>query len=212
MRLERAAAAASVVGGLLASACCIGPVVFALLGVAGAGLAHGMEPLRPFLLALTYSTLAGAFYFNYRRAAASCGPGNLCERSRTDRTGRVLLWTATAAVILATAFPWYAESLVADAPDVVTRTTITIEGMTCGGCGAAVKIQLKRTEGVTAYEVSWEKGEAVVSYDPARTDPTRIVDSISRTGFKAAVKSDKAAAPLGRSAPRREPAGSFPRG
>jgi copper chaperone CopZ len=72
-----------------------------------------------------------------------------------------------------------------------TKTTLTISGMTCGGCATAVKIQLKRTEGVTGYVVSYEKGEAVVTYDPARTTPERIAESISKTGFKASVKGGK---------------------
>ena len=67
-------------------------------------------------------------------------------------------------------------------------TTLAIEGMTCGGCVAAVKIQLKRTEGVSAYEVSLEKAEAVVTYDPAKTDPRKIATSVSKTGFAATVK------------------------
>lgn len=62
--------------------------------------------------------------------------------------------------------------------------------MTCGGCVAAVKVQLKKTPGVTAYEVSLEKGEAVVTYDPARTDPRKIADSVSKTGFQATVKGE----------------------
>ncbi len=71
------------------------------------------------------------------------------------------------------------------------KTTLTIKGMTCGGCVAAVKLQLKRTEGVISYEVSLEKGEAVVSYDPAKTDPKRIAVSVSQTGFEAAVKAER---------------------
>ena len=55
-----------------------------------------------------------------------------------------------------------------------TKTTLTIKGMTCGGCVAAVKVQLKKTEGVTAYEVSLENGEAEVSFDASRTEPKRI--------------------------------------
>ena len=77
--------------------------------------------------------------------------------------------------------------------DSVAKTTITIKGLTCGGCAAAVKLQLKRTDGVTAYEVSWEKGEAEVSYDPAKTDPKKTAESITKTGFKATVKENKAA-------------------
>lgn len=70
------------------------------------------------------------------------------------------------------------------------KTTLMIKGMTCGGCVAAVKLQLKRTEGVASYEVSLAKGEAVVSYDPAKTDPKRIAASVSQTGFEATIKAD----------------------
>lgn len=69
------------------------------------------------------------------------------------------------------------------------KTKLAVEGMTCGGCVAAVKVQLKKTDGVTAYEVSLEKAEADVSYDPAKTTPGKIAESVSKTGFKASVKS-----------------------
>ena len=71
------------------------------------------------------------------------------------------------------------------------KTTLTITGMTCGGCAVAVKVQLKKTTGVTACEVSYEKGEAEVTYDPARTDPKKIAESVSKTGFQATVKGEK---------------------
>ena len=68
------------------------------------------------------------------------------------------------------------------------KATLEIKGMTCGGCVAAVKLQLKRTEGVSAYDVSLEKGEALVTYDPEKTAPAKIAASVSRTGFVASVK------------------------
>lgn len=70
------------------------------------------------------------------------------------------------------------------------KTTLVVKGMTCGGCVAAVKVQLKKTPGVSAYEVSLEKGEAVVTYDPSRTDPKKIAESVSKTGFQATVKGE----------------------
>jgi hypothetical protein len=45
----------------------------------------------------------------------------------------------------------------AGAGDATARTTLSIKGMTCGGCVAAVKLQLKRTPGVTACDVSLER-------------------------------------------------------
>jgi copper chaperone len=71
------------------------------------------------------------------------------------------------------------------------KTTLTIKGMTCGGCVAAVKLQLRKTDGVTAYDVSLEKGEAEVSYDSAKTEPKKIAESVSTTGFPASVKGDE---------------------
>ncbi len=68
------------------------------------------------------------------------------------------------------------------------KTTLAIKGMTCGGCVAAVKVQLKRTEGVSAYDVSLEQAEADVTYDPGKTDPRKIAESVSKTGFEASVK------------------------
>jgi copper chaperone CopZ len=73
-------------------------------------------------------------------------------------------------------------------------TTLTIKGMTCGGCVATVKLKLRKTKGVLAYEVSLEKGEAEVTYDPDLTRPEIIAAAVSETGFAATVteKSDPA--------------------
>ncbi len=77
------------------------------------------------------------------------------------------------------------------AAESTAKTTLAIKGMTCGGCVAAVKVQLKKTAGVTAYEVSIEKAEAQVTYDPGRTGPKKIAESVSKTGFTASVKDPK---------------------
>ena len=98
-------------GGILASACCIGPLLFASLGISGAAFAHRLEPLRPYLLVVTYGLLAGAFYLTYRLQATACEPASSCEMPRTNRFGRTLLWFAALTVLLVTSFPWYAEYL-----------------------------------------------------------------------------------------------------
>ena len=90
------------------------------------------------------------------------------------------------------------------ATESTAKTTLVVKGMTCGGCVAAVKVQLKKTEGVTAYEVSLERGEADVTYDPSRTDPKKIAESVSKTGFETTVKGEKKAeAPANDSTVRR---------
>lgn len=111
MKAQIATLVGSVVGGVLASVCCIGPLVFALLGVSGAAFAHRFEPFRPYFLVLTYGLLAAAFHITYAPAKANCGPGAACEMPRTNRAGRMVLWIASVLVVLTTAFPLYSVYL-----------------------------------------------------------------------------------------------------
>ena len=95
-----------------------------------------------------------------------------------------------AAILALTLMVGIAGVMAGEDSEAYEQTTISIDGMTCGGCVGAVKIQLKRTEGVKEYEVSLEDGEAVVMFDPERTDPVAIAKSISKTGFEAKVKEE----------------------
>jgi mercuric ion transport protein len=107
MKPQGATLVGSVIGGILASICCIGPLVFALLGISGAAFAQRFERLRPYLLVATYALLGGAFYYTYKPAQPECGPGGACEMPRTNRLGKVMLWIAAVVVVLATTFPMY---------------------------------------------------------------------------------------------------------
>jgi copper chaperone CopZ len=94
--------------------------------------------------------------------------------------------------------------------ETTAKTTLVIKGMTCGGCVAAVKLQLKKTDGVTAYEVSLDKGEAEVTFDPSKTTPDKIAESVSKTGFQASVRkaADKATDAGGPDAAKKDCAGA----
>jgi mercuric ion binding protein len=62
--------------------------------------------------------------------------------------------------------------------------TLRIEGMSCEPCASAVESQLGEAEGVTGYQVSYERAEARLSYDPARTTPEKIIRTLGVTGFR----------------------------
>jgi mercuric ion transport protein len=87
----------------IASACCIGPVAFVLLGAGtfGASLAV-LEPYRPVLLGLTAVLLGGAFFVAYR-STADC---DTCSRASRLRT-RFAVWTAAAVAAALVTFPYY---------------------------------------------------------------------------------------------------------
>lgn len=105
-----AAMAGSVLGGFLASVCCIVPLAFAALGLSGAAFAVRLEPVRPYFLFVTYGLLAGAFYLTYRPQRSSCTPGDSCSPPGA-RYGRAALWFVALAVLLITTFPSYSPYL-----------------------------------------------------------------------------------------------------
>lgn len=110
----------AVAAALAASVCCVGPLVFALLGLGGAGALVALEPYRPLFVAVTCVLLSVGWYLTYRRPVShptsavqtspvlhdavdeDCG----CEMPRTNKTGKRLLWVATAVAAVALAFPY----------------------------------------------------------------------------------------------------------
>ena len=64
--------------------------------------------------------------------------------------------------------------------------TLTMTGMFCGGCEAAVQHAAREVDGVTAVKANSDKGIAEVTYDPAKTSPAAIAKAITeKSGFKA---------------------------
>lgn len=103
----------SVVAATVASACCLGPVLLALVGAGALGAAATqLEPYRPMFLGLTFALLGAAFYFTYRpQAGAACAADGSCALS-PRRAAKIALWIATVVVVLLAAFPYYVNWLI----------------------------------------------------------------------------------------------------
>lgn len=103
----------SIISAFVASICCVGPLVFALLGIGGAGLLVKFEPYRPYFIVATFALLGTGFYFTYRKpkGAATGGPECACPAPKTNRAGKLMLWVATVLVIGFLAFPYLAPVL-----------------------------------------------------------------------------------------------------
>ena len=70
----------------------------------------------------------------------------------------------------------------------VPRTVkLHVEGMTCGGCVFSARKVLTRLDGVTAADVSYEKREAIVSYDDAKVNVDEMIAAIRTLGYTASV-------------------------
>ncbi len=102
-------AAGGVLGAILASACCIGPLVLLTLGVSGAWIANltALEPYKPIFAVIALAFIAAGFRQAYRRPATACQPDSYCARPSSARLTRAALWAALILVLAAlTANAW----------------------------------------------------------------------------------------------------------
>ncbi len=101
---------ALLVGGLaaiLASTCCLGPLVLVALGLSGAWIGNltRLEPYRPFFIA---GALVALFFAGRRifRPAQACQPGEVCAVPQTRRIYKIVFGIVSALVVIALAFPY----------------------------------------------------------------------------------------------------------
>jgi mercuric ion binding protein len=66
--------------------------------------------------------------------------------------------------------------------------TLSVPGMTCVTCPITVKKALDKVEGVEKTEVSFEKKEAVVTFDDAKTKVKALMEATKNAGYPATVK------------------------
>lgn len=64
--------------------------------------------------------------------------------------------------------------------------TLPVKGMTCMGCVSSVKRVLGGMAGITQAEVSLEKAQATVIYDPGKTNLQAIKAAITDAGYDVA--------------------------
>jgi copper chaperone CopZ len=55
---------------------------------------------------------------------------------------------------------------------------LRIDGLLCSACAANVRRRLERVHGVREASVDLERGEAEVSYHPARTTPEALIATV----------------------------------
>ncbi len=89
----------AVISAVLASICCIGPLVFVLLGLSGAAFFAKFEQYRWLFGAIAFGFLALGFFFTYR-SSESCAPDTSCATNPIWRKlNKILLWVSAVLVV-----------------------------------------------------------------------------------------------------------------
>lgn len=107
--IERGALLTGGLAAILASTCCLGPLLLLALGISGAWIGNltRLEPYRPYFI----GAAVVALFFAYRRIwrpAAACRPEQACALRPVNRVYKSLFWIVVALVVIALGFPFAA--------------------------------------------------------------------------------------------------------
>lgn len=103
----RGALAAGGLATILASTCCLGPLVLVALGFSGAWIGNltVLEPYRPIFIVVALIALffAGRSIF---RPPHACKPGDVCASPQVRTAYKVIFWIVSTLVLVALVFPY----------------------------------------------------------------------------------------------------------
>ena len=189
---ERSALVGSLLAGLLASACCIGPLVLGAAGLGSLGFATALAPLRPWLLGLTVVLIGAGFFLAYRPLGAEvCAPGQACARPASRRNQRFALWLVTVlAVALATYPSWGARLTVMKTPaspvqQASSLVVLDVQGMTCTACEGEVERELRRVPGVVQANASFDQRRAEIRVLSPAPGVASLIAAVEKAGYRA---------------------------
>lgn len=103
-------AAGGVIGAILASACCVVPLVLVTLGISGAWIGNltALEPYKPYVATVTLALIGLGFWRVYFRPKPECVEGSYCARPQSSLITKSALWISAALVLLALSIDWWA--------------------------------------------------------------------------------------------------------
>lgn len=188
----------AVVSALIASICCMGPLVLLALGITGAWIGNltALEPYRPIFIIVTLGFLGFAFYGAYRKPKTeTCHAEGACARPGSKERLKIILWIVAGLILVLLAFPYlvayvYAGNEGAGKTE-VEKVILEVKNMTCPSCIVPVKKSLTRLDGVKEAKVTLEPPEAIVIYDPNKVKIEDLIRATTNVGYPSSTKQKK---------------------
>jgi len=93
-----------IIAGFIASLCCVGPIIFALLGIGSVtALAFFSDYSLIFVgIAAIFWSIAAYFTYRKRGSKEECEEDEYCARLGAERTNQILLWLSAVVILLFT--------------------------------------------------------------------------------------------------------------
>ena len=192
---------AGVISGIAASLCCITPVIALFAGSSSiAANFSWIEPARPYLIGLSIAVLALTWYLKLKPVKSTDIDCN-CETTKKTPflQTKTFLSIITVFAILMIAFPYYAKAFFPKTeksatliiPSKTETVEFSIKGMTCDACEEHVKMEVNKLSGIVSTNVSYANRNAIVQFEPSKTNSKEITEAINSTGYKVVSQTTK---------------------
>lgn len=193
MKKMTLASVGGVTAAIVASLCCIGPVLVVFLGVGSIAAFSVFEIYRPYLIGLTIVLIGLAFYLTYRKRVVKCEDG-MCKLESAGKWAKIGVWSVTILATFAIGFPYFGfapQTTVNTAVDSTAVVTLNIGGMDCKACAAGIEGSLASIKGVRKARVDFQSGKGTVEYDARIVEPTLFVKRVKESGFTVTIEKGK---------------------
>lgn len=182
--------AGSIITAILASICCIGPIVLVGLGVGSVAFFSQFYAYRPYLIVIALLLLIPAFYFTYRKREVKCEDGS-CKIEGAAKWNKISVWLAAIFVAGFIAIPYVG---IASTGTTQFKTNphfqtvkLKIDKMDCEACALGLQNQLKSINGVKDAKVNYSKANAAINYDPSKVNASEFVKVLVGSGYPAKI-------------------------
>ena len=103
-------AAGGVIGAILASTCCVVPLLFVMLGISGAWIGNltALEPYNPYFAGIALVFIGLGFRQVYFKAKPACVDGSYCAKPQSAVITKTALCLSTVVILLALTINWWA--------------------------------------------------------------------------------------------------------
>ena len=179
---------------IVASLCCIAPVLALLSGTTGiASTFSWVEPYRPILIGITVLILGFAWYEKLKPRTQDIDCACDDDKPKFIQSKKFLFSVSIFAGIML-AFPYYShifysnsnaeKQVVYVSESNVSEVNYSIQGMTCAGCEAHIENEVNKLEGILEVDANYETSKAFVKFDKSKVTANEIVGAIGKTGYK----------------------------
>jgi len=210
-----------ILSGVLASLCCVGPLVLVLFGLGSVSFALSLSQYRLYFLGIGFLFMIAVIVFHLKKKNKTCDL-NCFSVEGLKRDGRFII-----SVVLSMGIS-YILALYVLVPtispiiygNVVSKTTgtqsasltknavntnndntntnsnlhklvVKISGMTCAGCATGIQSILQSLDGISNARISYPEGIGEITYNPEVITKEEIINSDAFHDYPAVIVEDR---------------------